>query len=91
MKQCRCCGFHDGRHWNRCQHWRPPAKYRWLTEGQTYRYSAAIGKGDDTRRGTTCTVVTVPRAGAKPANVLVRWLDGHTAIVPSGVLRKVAL
>jgi len=64
-------------------------KYRWVTVGQEYRYSAAPGKGDDLRRGTACTALTVPRPGSKPANVLVQWPDGHTAIVPSGVLRAV--
>ncbi|GAA5514789.1 hypothetical protein Dcar01_03550 [Deinococcus carri] len=65
-----------------------PRRYRWLTEGQAYRYGPKLGKGDDSRRGTTCTVLTVPRPGAV-GNVMVRWPDGHTAIVPSGVLRRV--
>ncbi|WP_161884479.1 hypothetical protein [Deinococcus alpinitundrae] len=66
-----------------------PLKYRWITVGQEYRYGPKLGKGDDARRGTACTALTVPRAGSKPANVLVQWPDGHTAIVPSGVLRAV--
>jgi hypothetical protein len=66
-----------------------PRKYRWLTEGQRYAYSPKLGKGDDSRRGQTCTVITVPRAGAKPANVRVRFDDGHVIIVPSGVLKAV--
>ncbi|AWT34476.1 hypothetical protein GCM10008956_32610 [Deinococcus arenae] len=66
-----------------------PTKYRWLTVGETYRYGPKLGKGDDTRRGTSCTVLIVPRPGAI-GNVLVRFPDGHEAVVPSGVLRKVA-
>ena len=66
-----------------------PRKYRWLVEGQRYTYGPKIGKGDDERRGTICMVVTVPRAGAKPGNALVRFDVQHQAIVPCGVLRKV--
>lgn len=66
----------------------PPRRYRWLVEGQAYRYGPKLGKGDDARRGSACTVLTVPRGGAK-ANALVQFEDGHTAIVPSGVLRKI--
>lgn len=62
-------------------------KYRWLTEGQHYTYQPKRGKGDDARRLSTCQAVTVPRAGSKPANVLVQFDDGHRAIVPSGVLK----
>ena len=57
-------------------------RYRCLTEGHTYRYQAALGKGDDTRRGQTCTVVTVPRPGCI-GNALVRFGDGHQAMVPA--------
>lgn len=63
-------------------------RYRWLTEGHSYTYGPRAGKGDDTRRGHACEVVTVPRAGSRPANVRVRFGDGHLAIVPSGVLRR---
>lgn len=66
-----------------------PRRYRWLTEGETYRYGPKLGKGDDARRGTNCTVVIVPRPRVI-GNVLVRFPDGHEAVVPSGVLRKVA-
>lgn len=66
-----------------------PTKYRWLTVGEAYRYGPKLGKGDDTRRGTSCIVITVPRSGAI-GNVLARFPDGHEAVVPSGVLRKVA-
>lgn len=66
-----------------------PTRYRWLTEGQEYIYGPKAGKGDDARRGTVCTVLTLPRPGTKPANVSVRWPDGHTTIVPSGVLRRI--
>ncbi len=66
----------------------PPRKYRWLTEGETYRYQARHGL--DERRGTHCVAVTLPRPGAKPANVLVRFLaDGYMAVVSAGVLKKV--
>ena len=65
-------------------------RYRWLTEGEHYRYGPKPGKGDDTRRGTLCQVVTVPRPGTKPGNVRVKWPDGHLAIVPAGVLRRQA-
>jgi|GEM_PF-5696123 len=64
-------------------------KYRWLIEGEAYRYGPAAGRGDDARRGTSCTVITVPIPPAKPANVLVEFADGHRAIVPSGVLRSI--
>lgn len=64
-----------------------PRKYRWLTEGNTYTYGPKLGKGDDSRRGTACQVVTLPLPG-RIGNALVRWPDGHTAVVPSGVLRK---
>lgn len=64
-----------------------PRKYRWLTEGQTYVYSAALGKGRDDLRGQACRIITVPRAGSKPANVLVEFGGGERHIVPSGVLR----
>ena len=66
-----------------------PQKYRWVTVGQPYVYRPRLGKGDDSRRLSVCEVVAVPRPGAV-GNVLVRWLDGHTATVPAGVLRKVA-
>jgi len=66
------------------------AKYRWITEGALHRYSPKLGKGDDLRRGGTCTAITLPRPGSKPANVRVRFEDGHVAIVPSGVLRVLA-
>lgn len=63
--------------------------YRWLTEGQSYRYSAAPGKGRDDLRGQMCEVLTVPRPGSKPANVLVQFASGERHIVPSGVLKGV--
>ena len=66
-----------------------PRRYRWLTVGESYRYGPKVGKGDDARRGTSCEVVTVPRPSVV-GNVLVRWPDGHTAVVPAGTLRKVA-
>lgn len=66
-----------------------PQKYRWLTQGVEYIYGPKAGKGDDTRRGTLCRVLILPRAGTKPANVKVGWPDGHVAIVPSGALRIV--
>ena len=66
------------------------AKYRWLTEGHSYRYSAALGKGTDSRRGQPCTVLTVPRGGSKPGNVRVQFADGHIDIVPAGVLKAVS-
>ena len=62
-------------------------KYRWLTEGERYLYRAALGKGDDARRGMRCTVITVPKPGARPGNALVQFEDGMTAIVPAGVLK----
>lgn len=67
----------------------PPRKYRWLTEGQTYRYSAAPGKGRDDLRGLLCRVLTLPRPGSKPANVLVQFASGERHIVPSGALKAV--
>lgn len=66
-----------------------PARYRWLTLGESYTYGPALGKGLDARRGSRCRVVTLPRAGSKPANVRVEFEDGETHIVPSGVLRAV--
>lgn len=65
-----------------------PIKYRWLTQGEPYRYSAAIGKGLDVRRGTLCRVITLPRPGSKPANALVEFEDGVRHVVPSGVLKR---
>ena len=62
-------------------------KYRWLTEGQHYIYSAAKGKGRDDLRGQECRIVTVPIPGSKPANVLVEFASGERHIVPNGVLR----
>lgn len=67
-----------------------PARYRWLTLGQTCRYSARPGKGRDDLRGQSCTVLTLPRAGSKPANVLVEFAGGERHVVPSGVLKAVA-
>lgn len=64
-----------------------PRKYRWLVEGHAYTYGPKLGKGDDSRRGTACQVVTLPKPGCI-GNALVRWPDGYTAVVPSGVLRK---
>lgn len=63
-------------------------QYRWLTQGCQYVYGPKLGKGDDARRGTLCQALILPRPGTKPANVQVRWADGHVAIVPSGVLRR---
>lgn len=62
-------------------------RYRWLSLGETYRYSAAAGRGLDDRRGQPCTVLTLPRSGTQPANVRVRFEDGVVHVVPSGVLR----
>lgn len=67
-----------------------PEGYRWLTVGQLYTYVARKGKGDDSRRGLTCRVLTVPRTGGGPGNARVVFDDGHIAIVPAGVLRKIA-
>ncbi|WP_155300980.1 hypothetical protein [Deinococcus kurensis] len=64
-------------------------RYRWLTLGESYLYGPALGKGLDSRRGSRCRVVTLPRAGSKPANVQVEFEDGGTHVVPSGVLRKI--
>lgn len=65
-----------------------PIKYRWLTQGEPYRYSAAPGKGLDARRGNLCRVITLPRPGSKPANALVEFEDGVQHVVPSGVLKR---
>lgn len=64
-----------------------PRRYRWLVEGQLYRYGPKGGKGDEIRRGQPCRVVTLPRSGTRPANVRIEFADGQLAIVPSGVLR----
>lgn len=64
-------------------------KYRWLTEGDTRLYNPALGKGCDERRGQHCQVITVPRGGTKPGNILVQFSDGVRHIVPLGVLQKV--
>lgn len=66
-----------------------PAHYRWLTLGEIYTYSAALGKGADARRGSPCRVVTLPRSGSTPANVRVVFEDGEVHVVPSGVLRQI--
>lgn len=65
-----------------------PACYRWLTVGETYCYRAAPGKGLDARRGEACRVITVPRSGSTPANVLVEFTDGERHVVNSGVLKR---
>jgi hypothetical protein len=62
--------------------------YRWLRVGNSYTYIARRGKGDDSRRGHLCAVVTVPRPGRGPGNALVVFADGHKAVVPAGALRK---
>ena len=68
-----------------------PRKYRWLTVGERYTYGPKQGKGDDSRRGAVCKVLTVRRGAGGPGNARVRFdSDGHIAIVPAGVLRKVA-
>lgn len=68
----------------------PTERYRWLTLGDTYAYRAAPGKGLDSRRGTPCRVLILPRPGTKPGNVLVEFLaDGVRHIVPAGVLKAV--
>jgi hypothetical protein len=64
-----------------------PQRYRWLTVGELYIYSARPGKGDDARRGQRCRVLTVPRGGG-PGNARVVFADGYVAIVPAGVLKK---
>lgn len=66
-----------------------PRHYRWITEGCAYRYGPKEGKGRDELRGQMCTVLTVPRPGSKPANVLVEFENGERHIVPNGVLRGV--
>lgn len=65
----------------------PPRRYRWLTEGHSYRYSAAPGKGRDDLRGQVCRVLTLPRPGSRPANVLVGFGNGEQCVVPAGVLK----
>ena len=65
-----------------------PQKYRWLTVGAFYTYVAKVGKGNDNRRGQRCKVLTVPGGG--PGNAHVVFDDGYIAIVPAGVLRRVA-
>lgn len=67
-----------------------PPKYRWLTAGCRYAYRPRPGKGRDDLRGQPCTVQTLPRPGAKPANVRVQFDNGETHVVPSGVLRPLA-
>lgn len=66
-----------------------PETYRWLRVGNSYTCGPRMGKGDDSRRGQRCAVVTVPRPGRGPGNARVKFEDGHMAIVPAGVLRKV--
>jgi hypothetical protein len=63
-------------------------KYRWLELGQRYRYSAAPGKGDDSRRGLHCEVLILPEPG-RVGNVLVRFDDGVRRVVPHGVLKPI--
>lgn len=64
-------------------------RFRWVTEGETYIYSAALGKGCDERRGQECVALTVPRSGNRPSNVEVQFPDGVHHVVPLGVLKKV--
>lgn len=66
-----------------------PDQYRWLKVGQRYRYQAALGKARDDLRGQTCVVLVVPKAGSRPANVLVEFEGGERHVVPSGVLRGI--
>lgn len=37
-----------------------PERYRWLTRGKVYKYSAAVGKGLDERHGQPCRVLILP-------------------------------
>lgn len=67
----------------------PAERYRWLTVGESYTYTPRPGKGDDSRRSQNCKVVTVRRGGRGPGNARVVFSDGHIAIVPAGVLKKV--
>ncbi|THF87177.1 hypothetical protein E7T09_08455 [Deinococcus sp. KSM4-11] len=62
--------------------------YHLLAGGQSSRYGAKVGKGDDVRCSPVCQVVTGPRPGVV-STVLVRWPDGYAASVPAGVLRTV--
>lgn len=64
-------------------------RFRWITEGESYLYCAAPGKGADHLRGQIVTALRVPRAGAKPSNVLVQFPGGAQHIVPLGTLKKV--
>lgn len=64
-------------------------RFRWITEGAAYLYCAAPGKGADHLRGQIVTALRVPRAGAKPSNVLVQFPCGAQHIVPLGTLKKV--
>lgn len=58
-----------------------PERYRWLTRGEAYKYSAAMGKGLDKRRGQFCRVLILPKPGRRPANALVSFEDGTRHIV----------
>lgn len=64
-----------------------PQRYRWLTRGEVYKYSAAVGKGLDDRRGQFCRVLILPKAGSKPANALVSFEDGTRHSVSTWSLR----
>lgn len=67
----------------------PPRAFRWIRVGEDYRYGPALGKGDDARRGCSCTVLVIGRGGQRaPVNCLVRFADGHEAVVPWGVLAQ---
>lgn len=63
----------------------PLVAFRWIRLGEDYRYQPRPGTGLDDRRGESCTVRIIGRAGG-PRNCLVEFADGHQHVCNWGVL-----
>lgn len=69
-----------------------PRRYRWLTEGETYRFQMnARTTGVPERRGQHCRLLVIGTGGNFPGgrNVLIQFPDGLTMVTVPGVLKKV--
>ncbi|MVN86890.1 hypothetical protein GO986_08945 [Deinococcus sp. HMF7620] len=70
-----------------------PRRYRWLTEGEVYRFQMdARRTGTPERRGQLCRLLTLSAPHASfpgSRNVLIEFSDGYTMVTVPGVLKKV--